>query len=138
MTPLTFEPRGIPRAIAASLERDSVRGECVTSTCLRWARKVDGRGAWQLPNLTQPRQADLPPSPVSNHAPPNNDDKTTTPLPFPPREFVHAPATPATRPTSQRNAPTRAGSSHVSAWGLGRSRGGLGLGPRVLEGVAVG
>ena len=75
---------------------------------------------------------------ASNRAPSNNDDETTTPLPSPPREFVHAPATPATRPTSQRNAPTRAGSSHVSAWGLGRSRGGLGLGPRVFGGVAVG
>ena len=84
MTRLTFEPRGIPRAIAASVERDSVRGECATSTCLRWARKVDGRGAWQLSNLTRPRQVDVPPSPVSNHAPPNNDDKTTPPLPLPP------------------------------------------------------
>ena len=139
MTRLTFEPRGIPRAIAASVERDSVRGECATSTCLRWARKVDGRGAWQLSNLTRPRQVDLPPSPVSNHAPPNNDDETTTPLPLPPlanscmppprprRVLPHS----ATRPREQARRMCRHG-------GWGAREGGLGLGPRVLGGVAVG
>ena len=75
---------------------------------------------------------------ASNRAPSNNDDKTTTPLPFPPRELVHAPDAIATRPTSQRRAPTRAGVLHVSTRGLGRSRGGLGLGRRVFGGVAVG
>ena len=72
-----------------------------------------------------------------NRAPSNNDDKTTTLPPFPPREFVHAPGAPATRPTSQRNAPTRAGSPHAPYGGWGAHEGGLGWDQGCSEGLPL-
>ena len=74
---------------------------------------------------------------VLNRAPSNNDDKTTTLPPFPPREFVHAPGAPAARPTSQRDAPTRAGSPHAPYGGWGAHGGGLGWDQGCSEGLPL-
>ena len=74
---------------------------------------------------------------TSNRAPSNNDDKTTTPLLFPPREFVHTPGAPAARPTSQRDAPTRAGPPHAPYGGWGAHGGGLGWDQGCSEGLPL-
>ena len=90
--------------------------------------------------LRQPRAPTTRQSKIPNRAPSNNDDKTTTLPLIPPREFVHAPGAPAARPTSQRDAPTRAGSPHAPEGGWGAHGGGLGWdqGARVFGGVVVG
>ena len=103
MTPLTFEPRGTPRAIAIMQGERRDRGcpgrepgrEC-TCTRLRWVGGggCEGGVATSLAPTSLAKRTSLFDL-ASNRAPSNNDDKTTTPLPFPPHEFVHAPVAPA-------------------------------------------
>ena len=98
--------------------------------------RVRGR-CGSLPDPDQPYQVDLPLQPrleLRAFQQRRQDDHSP---PFPPREFVHAPGAPATRPTSQRDAPTRAGSPHAPYGGWGAHGGGLGWDQGCSEGLPL-
>ena len=130
--------RGLP-AVVARRRQFMVRRHR-TNTTHRIAHSASSPCSSPPPNPT-PCQADHPFGLGSNRAPPNNDDKTSTPLPYPPREFVHAPDTP-TRPhhvlphSARRQREQACCTRRQGGWGA--HGGGLGLGPRVFGGVAVG
>ena len=142
--PLTSDARGSPRQSPSRKERDetvaaregSQRGSAFAPLAMGEGGQVRGRRG-NLPDPDQPHQADAPLQPRLEPRAFQQRRQDDHSPPFPPREFVHAPGAPATRPTSQRNAPTRAGSPHAPYGGWGAHGGGLGWDQGCSEGLPL-